>query len=326
MPVLEVAGLRVEIGGVPILRGVDFAVEAGRTLGIVGESGCGKTMTGLAVMGMLPPAARVAAGRITLDGRDLTALSKRDWLEVRGQEVAMVMQDPFASLNPMMRVGDQVAEVLRLHQGLGRAAAWAEAVRMLHKVGVPAPEESARKFPHQMSGGQRQRVVIACAFVARPKVLIADEPTTALDVTLQAQILRLLRELQREEGTAVVLVSHDVGVIAAMSDEVAVFYAGQVVESGPAGDVLHRPQHPYTQALLDALPRQGQTRLRSIEGQPPAFGSLPGGCAFSPRCPKRIEPCGQEPALSPAGKGRAVRCWLAASAGERPVDGVDLGV
>ena len=326
MPVLEVSGLRVEIGGVPILRGVDFNVEAGKTLGIVGESGCGKTMTGLAVMGMLPPAARVASGRIALGGRDLTAISKREWLDVRGQDVAMVMQDPFASLNPMMRVGDQVAEVLRLHRGLGRAEAWKEAARMLQKVGVPAPEESARKFPHQMSGGQRQRIVIACAFVARPKVLIADEPTTALDVTLQAQILRLLRDLQREEGTAVVLVSHDVGVIAAMSDEVAVFYAGQVVESGPAGQVLHRPEHPYTQALLDALPRQGQTRLRSIDGQPPAFGSLPAGCAFAPRCPKRFERCDQEPSLLPASDGRAVRCWLAASAGQRSVDGVDLGV
>lgn len=326
MPVLEVSGLRVEIGGVPILRGVDFAVDAGKTLGIVGESGCGKTMTGLAVMGMLPPAARVASGRILLDGRELTALSKREWLDVRGQDVAMVMQDPFASLNPMMRVGDQVAEVLRLHRGLGRSDAWTEAVRMLQKVGVPAPEESARKFPHQMSGGQRQRIVIACAFVARPKVLIADEPTTALDVTLQAQILRLLRDLQREEGTAVVLVSHDVGVIAAMSDEVAVFYAGQVVESGPAGEVLHRPEHPYTQALLDALPRQGQTRLRSIDGQPPAFGSLPAGCAFAPRCPKRFDRCDQEPSLLPVADGRAVRCWLASSAGQRSVDGVDLGV
>lgn len=308
MPLLEVRDLHVSFGPVEVLRGVSFEVEAGKSLGVVGESGCGKSMTGLAVMGMLPPAARVPRGQIVLEGRDLTQIGKSEWLDVRGQEIALVMQDPFTSLNPMMRVGDQIAEVYRLHQGLARAQARAKAVEVLKMVGVPDPERSARKYPHQMSGGQRQRVVIGCAFASKPKVLIADEPTTALDVTLQAQILRLLKELQAEHGTALVLISHDIAVIGSVADEVAVFYAGRIVEQGAAAAVLKSSQHPYTQALLQAMPRRGADRLAQIPGSPPAFDAMPVGCSFSPRCPHVFDACSTEPDLV----GQCA-CWLHAS-------------
>jgi oligopeptide transport system ATP-binding protein len=222
----------------------------------------------------------------------------------------MVMQDPFTSLNPMMRVGDQIAEVYRVHQRIGKTEAGKKAVEMLKKVGVPAPEDSARKYPHQMSGGQRQRVVIAIAFASRPKLLIADEPTTALDVTLQAQILHLLKDLQREVGTAVILISHDIGVIGALSDRICVYYAGRVVETGTAAQVLTNPQHPYTKALMAALPTVGAERLAAIGGQPPSLSLLPKGCSFAPRCPHKFEKCEQDPALFEVGDGHAAACWL----------------
>lgn len=311
MPVLEIRDLHVGFGPTEVLRGVSLSVDAGQTLGVVGESGCGKSMTGLAVMGMLPPAANRVTGQILLEGRDLLAIPKKAWLDVRGQEVAMVMQDPFTSLNPMMRVGDQIAEVYVLHQGFSWAEGRRRAVEMLEKVGVPAPPESARKYPHQMSGGQRQRVVIACAFASKPKVLIADEPTTALDVTLQAQILRLLNDLQREEGTAVVLISHNIGVIGSVADNVAVFYAGRVVENGSVEAVLRTPAHPYTQALLEAMPKRGQERLAQIPGQPPRFDAMPEGCSFRPRCGFAFERCAAEPGLLPCGPGHGAACWKA---------------
>ena len=310
MATLEVQGLHVRVGDVHILRGVDFSVDRGKTLGVVGESGCGKSMTGLALMGMLPRGA-VVEGSVRLDGRELLSLKRKEWLDIRGQEVSMVMQDPFTSLNPVMQVGWQIAEVFTLHQGLSRAAAWEKAVEMLRKVGVPAPEESAHKYPHQMSGGQRQRVVIAIAFASTPKVLVADEPTTALDVTLQAQILRLLKQMQEETGTAVVLISHDIGVIGSLADDIAVFYAGRVVESGPAEDVLRRAQHPYTQALLRSVPQVGMDRLHVIDGQPPILANLPPGCAFAPRCPHRFEKCGEDPMPIMSGRQKA-ECWLLA--------------
>lgn len=308
---LEVTGLEVEVGGVPILRGVRFALEAGRTLGVVGESGCGKSMTALAAMGMLPPGGRVTAGSIRLNGRDLTSLHEREWRRVRGAEIALVMQDPFSSLNPTMRVGWQVAEALKLHRSMGRRRAWVEAVRLLADVGVPNAAASARRYPHQMSGGQRQRVVIATAFACRPKVLIADEPTTALDATLQAQILRLIQDLRTEEGAAVMLISHDIGVIAACAEQVAVFYAGRVVETGPTAQVLATPRHPYSRALMAAMPRPGVDRLESIPGQPPKFDALPTGCAFAPRCPLRFERCEQEPGLVAIEPVRSAACWMA---------------
>lgn len=310
MPVLEVDDLRVRIGGTPILRGVSLSLESGQTLGVVGESGCGKSMTGLAVMGMLPAGGTVESGSIRLDGREITGLTAKQWREVRGRQVALVMQDPFTSLNPMMRVGHQVAEALLLHRRVSRDKAWRQSVEMLERVGVPAPETSARRYPHQLSGGQRQRVVLAIAFACRPKVLIADEPTTALDVTLQAQILRLIQELKDTHGTAVMLISHDVGVIGTLSSRVAVFYAGRVVETGPAESVLHSPGHPYTQALLAALPRRGQTELPAIAGQPPNPTTMPPGCPFAPRCPRRYDRCDREPGLLPLAPQHGAACWL----------------
>ena len=268
-------------------------------------------MTGFAIMGMLQAPGRVSAGSIKLDGRELVGLNEREYREVRGEQIALVMQDPFTSLNPMMRVGDQIAEAFVLHQNLSWKAAREQAIEMLGKVGVPSPASSARKYPHQMSGGQRQRVVIAIAFACRPKVLIADEPTTALDVTLQAQILRLLRQLQEEEGTAVMLISHDIGSIASVSQRIAVFYAGKIVEVGPAAQVLQEPAMPYTKALLNALPDPSKDRLEAIKGQPPDFTMLGNDCAFRPRCPYAIEKCLQEPGLLRIGVDHQAACWRA---------------
>jgi oligopeptide/dipeptide ABC transporter ATP-binding protein len=307
--ILEVRDLEVSFGDVRILRGLSFDLEAGQTLGVVGESGCGKSMTGFALMGMLQAPGRITGGSIRLDGRELVGMREREWRQVRGEKIALVMQDPFTSLNPMMRVGDQIGEALILHQRLTRREAWRRSVEMLEKVGVPIPENSARKYPHQMSGGQRQRVVIGMAFACRPRVLIADEPTTALDVTLQAQILRLLRDLQRDEGTAVMLISHDIGAIAAVSHRIAVFYAGRIVELGPSEAVLRRPSMPYTQALLNALPTAGKERLEAIAGLPPDFARMPEGCPFRPRCPLAFEKCVAEPPLIPVWEGQSGACW-----------------
>ncbi len=310
MAVLEVRDLGVSFGDLQILRGVSFDLEVGRTLGVVGESGCGKSMTGFAVMGMLPPGG-LLTGSIKLDGRELVGLKEKQWREIRGDQIGLVMQDPFTSLNPMMKIGHQIAECYQLHQGLRKKQAWEKSVEMLEKVGVPVPEASARKYPHQMSGGQRQRVVIAMAFACRPKVLIADEPTTALDVTLQAQILRLLNELQEKEGTAVMLISHDIGAIASISQRIAVFYAGRIVEMGPAEPVLRHAAMPYTRALLNALPTAGKTRLEAISGYPPDFSDLPKGCSFSPRCPLRFSKCEEEPGLLPVSTDHRAACWRA---------------
>lgn len=312
MALLEVRDLEVSFGSTRILRGISFDLEAGQTLGVVGESGCGKSMTGFAIMGMLQRPGRISNGSIKLDGRELVGLPEREMRKVRGEQIALVMQDPFTSLNPMMRVGDQIAEALVLHQDMKHAEAWKKSVEMLDRVGVPAPDSSARKYPHQMSGGQRQRVVIAIAFACNPKVLVADEPTTALDVTLQAQILRLLRDLQEKEGTAVMLISHDIGAIGAVSSKVAVFYAGRIVETGPADKVLLQPKHPYTSALLAALPRVGMDRLEAIGGYPPQFGSLGPECSFAARCPFRFDKCDLEPGLVAVDGDRSAACWLAA--------------
>ncbi|RYG46691.1 ABC transporter ATP-binding protein [bacterium] len=309
MAILEVRGLEVSFGSTKILRSVDFDLNAGETLGVVGESGSGKSMTGFAIMGMLQRPGRVSAGSIKLEGRELVGLREREMRSIRGKEIALVMQDPFTSLNPMMKIGDQIAEALVLHRGMKRGAAWKASIEMLDTVGVPVPEVSANKFPHQMSGGQRQRVVIAMAFACRPKVLIADEPTTALDVTLQAQILRLLRQLQEQEGTAVMLISHDIGAIASISARIAVFYAGRVVETGPTEAVLRHGGHPYTRSLLNALPRVGTSRLEAIGGAPPDFAALPTGCSFAPRCPLRIERCNEEPPLLAVSPLQAAACW-----------------
>lgn len=325
-PILELRDVEVGFGSAKILRGVSLELYPGETLGVVGESGCGKSMTGFAVMGMLPKPGKVTAGSIRLEGRELTTLTNREWLDVRGDQIALVMQDPFTSLNPMMRVGEQIAEALRLHQKMSREQANRKAVELLDQVGVPVPEASARKYPHQMSGGQRQRVVIAIAFACRPKVLIADEPTTALDVTLQAQILRLIREMQERDGTAVMLISHDIGVIGALSTRVAVFYAGRVVEVGTSREVLLSPAHPYTKALLSAMPTAGKTVLASLPGQPPDLSTLGGGCAFAERCPVRCDRAESDPTLTPIGQADDHRaaCWRVdalepAQVGETPL-------
>lgn len=284
-------------------------LEAGKTLGVVGESGCGKSMTAFAIMQMLQPPLNVLDGSIEFEGRDLTKLSQKEMRKVRGKDIGLVMQDPFTSLNPMMVAGDQIAESIVLHRGLSWAEARREAVELLDKVGVPSPESSAKKYPHQMSGGQRQRVVIATAFACKPKVLLADEPTTALDVTLQAQILRLLKQLQEEVGTAIMLISHDIGAIAAVSDDIAVFYGGNVVEKGTTEQVLRTPAMPYTMALLRALPGADRKRLQSIEGSPPSFANFPTGCPFGPRCEFRVERCDVAPELAPVQGDHICACW-----------------
>ena len=309
MAVLEVRDLEVSFGAIRILRGVSFDLEAGQTLGVVGESGCGKSMTGFAIMGMLQPPGTITAGSIKLDGKELVGLKEKLLRNIRGDQIALVMQDPFTSLNPMMKIGNQIGEAFRLHQGMSKKEAWGKAVEMLEKVGVPDPVGAARKYPHQMSGGQRQRVVIAIAFACKPAVLIADEPTTALDVTTQAQILRLIRDLQQTEGTAVMLISHDIGAIASISQRIAVFYGGQIVESGRSEQVLTRAAMPYTRALLNALPRAGMDRLESIGGSPPDFSDMPPGCPFSPRCPLRFSKCDESPGLVQIETGHASSCW-----------------
>jgi len=308
MAVISVRGLEVHFGPVQILRGVGFDLREGETLGVVGESGCGKSMTGLALMGMVPRPGRVA-GSIQFEGRELVGQSEKDWRALRGSKLAVVMQDPFSSLNPVMRVGDQVAEVFQIHERMSHRDAWKKAVEMIDHVGIPDPERSARKYPHEMSGGQRQRVVIACAFAGKPKALIADEPTTALDVTIQAQILRLMQDLQKEYGTAILLISHDIGVIGSVSQRVAVFYAGSVVEEGPAHSVLGSPAHPYTKALLAAVPNPAVERLANIPGQPPRFDEPIVGCPFAPRCSVRYEACDKAPALTATSDGHLAACW-----------------
>jgi oligopeptide/dipeptide ABC transporter ATP-binding protein len=306
---LHVQDLKVAFGQTEILRGVSFFLRAGETLGIVGESGCGKSMTAFALMGMLPAPGKVVGGSIRFEGTELVGLLERRYRKLRGEQIALVMQDPFTSLNPLMRVGEQIAETLRVHRGLSHKAAKARAIELLQEVGVPNPPASARKYPHEMSGGQRQRVVIAIAFACNPKLLIADEPTTALDVTLQAQIMLLLKRLQEQHHTAVIVISHDIGVIGALSDRVCVFYAGRIVESGSAQAVLRGPAHPYTQGLLGAMPSKSREPLSSIPGQPPSFASMPDGCAFRPRCRLAMETCEQMPPDFEL-EDRLCACWL----------------
>lgn len=308
VPVLEVNQLEVAIGASQILRGVSFELESAKTLGVVGESGCGKSITGMTIMGMAPGGAKIS-GSIKLDGVELIGMPESQMRRIRGAKIAIVMQDPFTSLNPMMRVGKQIEEVLRLHQNLSPESAQKQSVHLLEHVGVPSPQASAQKYPFQMSGGQRQRVVIAIAFACKPDILIADEPTTALDVTLQAQILRLIRDLQQEVGTAVMLISHDIGVIASVSDRICVYYAGRVIETGSAEEVLRQPSHPYTRALLGAVPSEDKSRLKTIPGQPPDLQKPILGCSFRERCTERFEKCSDDPTLFRVNEGHDAACW-----------------
>jgi oligopeptide transport system ATP-binding protein len=317
---LEVQDLRTVFatkdGNVKAVDGVSFHLDAGETLGIVGESGCGKSVTAMSIMGLQRPG-RIVGGKVLFKGNDLTKASEAEMREVRGQQIAMIFQDPMTSMNPVFKTGWQVAEPLRLHRGVDFAKALAGAVAMLGRVGIPSPAERAKNFPHQFSGGMRQRAMIAMGLTTTPQVLIADEPTTALDVTIQAQILDLLRTVNREFGTATILITHNLGVVAGMCERVMVMYAGKVVESGPTEDVFAHPKHPYTWSLLRSIPRLDAERhepLKPIEGLPPNLIDLPPGCAFQPRCPFRIERCSRDtPALNRVGDTQLAACWVTQS-------------
>jgi peptide/nickel transport system ATP-binding protein len=315
-PVLEVLGLSVEFatdrGPLRAVDGVSFSVAAGQTLAIVGESGCGKSVTALAVMGLLPQGIRLG-GAIRLLGEELLGHPGDSWAGRRGRDLAMVFQEPMTSLNPAFTAGEQVAEALRLHEHLSPRAAMDRAVEMLARVRIPEATRRAAQYPHQLSGGMRQRVMIAMALACKPRLLICDEPTTALDVTVQAQILSLLDELKRETGTAVVLITHDLGVVADHADQVAVMYAGRIAEAAPAATLFARPEHPYTIGLLGAVPsiEGGAGRLASIEGTVPDLRSPPPGCRFAPRCPFAGADCDAQPPLAEVGPGHAAACWRA---------------
>ena len=320
-PLLEVRDLRTQFttreGVVKAVDGVSFELHSGETLGIVGESGCGKSVTALSIMRLVPRPGRIVGGEVLFEGRDLTKLTDAQMQEVRGESIAMIFQDPMTSLNPVFRVGWQVSEPLLLHRAVPQAKALGEATAMLGRVGIPSPEARARDYPHHFSGGMRQRAMIAMGLTTTPPVLIADEPTTALDVTIQAQILDLLRNANREFGTATILITHNLGVVAGMCERVMVMYAGRIVESGPTVDVFAHPKHPYTWSLLRSIPRLDAERhepLKPIEGMPPDLSALPEGCAFHPRCPFKIERCSRDiPALNRVGESQLAACWVTQS-------------
>ncbi|MCC6210820.1 MAG: ABC transporter ATP-binding protein [Burkholderiales bacterium] len=321
-PLLEVEGLKVEFdtwdGRVRVLDGVSLSVSPGETLGIVGESGCGKSMTALAVMGLVPkPAGHVTGGAIRYRGEDLVKASDGRMRDLRGNRIAMIFQEPMTSLNPVFTVGDQIAETARLHLGLSPAEARKRAVEMLRAVHIPEAERRVAEYPHQFSGGMRQRVMIAMALACEPEVLIADEPTTALDVTVQAQIFDLLEELRAAEGTAIVLITHDMGATAEMADRVVVMYAGRKVEEGPVDAILGNPAHPYTQGLLACRPNlqlghaAARPQLHEIPGVVPPLHLLGRGCAFADRCPRAMPRCGEAfPPAYDVGESHAAACWL----------------
>jgi oligopeptide/dipeptide ABC transporter ATP-binding protein len=316
-PLLAVDDLRVHLftkrGVVRAVDGVGFALSAGESLGIVGESGCGKTMTALSLMRLIPsPPARIVSGRIIFDGENIATLDEARLRALRGDSMAMIYQDPMTTLNPVFSVGEQIAEGVRLHRDATRAAALARAVEMLELVGIPDPARCAQSYPHQLSGGMRQRAVIAMALACHPKLLIADEPTTALDVTIQAQILDLMRRLQQELGTAIILITHDLGVIADLVDTVVVMYAGKVVERALVKQLFAVPRHPYTQGLLRSVPslETREHRMRTIEGTVPSAYAMPSGCRFHPRCGIARDVCRtDEPPLVPDGAGGEAACW-----------------
>lgn len=317
LPLLSIQGLsthlRTPAGIARVVDGVSLSVEKGRTLAVVGESGSGKSMLARSIMRIVPsPPGVHAGGRVMLNGQDLCALSEHEMSRIRGREIAMVFQDPMTSLNPVLRIGDQITEVVRHHLGMSKATARACALELLISVGIPMPERRLDEYPHQLSGGLRQRIIIAIALACKPQLLIADEPTTALDVSIQAQILRLLRRYQRDNGMGMIFVSHDLGTVAGLADEIAVMYAGRIVERGPTMQVLRSPRMPYTEALLRSIPRldaPGHGRLEAIPGRPPALAALPRGCAFHDRCSYASSGCREErPAL--VGADHAVACWF----------------
>jgi len=302
--------------GARVVRAVDavsLSVDAGETLGIVGESGSGKSTLALTIMRLLPPAAHIVSGQMLLDGEDLLQKPPAEMRHIRGKRIAMILQDPMASLNPLFTIGNQVAEPIQIHEKTSRSAAWTRARELLKAVRIPSPEARVRQYPHEMSGGMRQRIVGAIGISCQPRLLIADEPTTSLDLTIQAQYLNLLRELQRAHGLALIFITHNLGIVAKMCDQLAVMYAGRVVESGSVSRIFNAPAHPYTKALLGSIPHMGDPlhRLTAIAGQPPDLAALPRGCSFAPRCPQAVDRCRVEapPAFS-IGEGRMARCWL----------------
>ena len=315
-PVIEVRDLRVEFPGrrgtVTALADISLSIRAGEILGVVGESGAGKSMTGLAIQGLLEQPGRISAGEVWLGSRRIDKLDDCEMERIRGREIGAIFQDPLTSLNPLFTVGAQLTETIRHHLTMSKMAARKRAVQLLGDVGIPSPEERINHYPHQFSGGMRQRVVIALALAASPKLIIADEPTTALDVSVQAQIISLLRKLCKEKQTAVMLVTHDMGVIAEAADRVAVMYAGRLIEIGPVEQILHAPRHPYTQGLMASIPSLGARvkKLNQIDGSMPRLDAIPDGCAFNPRCKFTGPRCLRErPELTPAGMG-STACWL----------------
>ncbi len=319
MALLEVEDLRVTFGGrdradVRAVDGVSFAVDAGQTIGLVGESGCGKSVTSLAIMGLLPSTGVRVDGSVSFDGRQLLTLSTDQLRDIRGRDITMVFQDPMTSLNPVITIGLQVTEVLSRHRGMGKGEARAEAAALLRRVGIPDPDRRLKDYPHQLSGGMRQRALIAMALACQPRVMIADEPTTALDVTIQAQILDLLKQLTEETGAALIMITHDLGVVAGLCDTVNVMYSGRIVESAPRRELFADPRHPYTHGLLASIPRLDHPRgtpLRPIPGSPRDVLPWAQGCAFAPRCGQPVDACRQEaPGLGPIGSSGAhdLRC------------------
>ncbi len=323
-PLVEVKDLHTEFhtedGLVKAVDGVNLHIGRGETLGVVGESGCGKSVTALSIMRLIPwPPGRIASGDIRFEGRDVLKLPEDEMRKIRGNEISMIFQEPMTSLNPVFTVGEQIAETVELHQGLKRKEAMDKAVEMFKLVGIPLPERRVKEYPHQLSGGMRQRVMIAMALSCNPKLLIADEPTTALDVTIQAQILELMKKLKQELGMAIMLITHDLGVVAEMTERVVVMYAGKVVEEAPVRELYKHPLHPYTQGLLRSIPRLNapKERLHVIEGVVPSLMNLPPGCRFAGRCPHAFDKCRREqPSLRVVkgndgdGSRHAVSCWL----------------
>ncbi|WP_420328815.1 ABC transporter ATP-binding protein [Mameliella sp.] len=312
--VLELRGLQTSFvtpaATIHALRDLSLTVQRGEILGLVGESGSGKSLTGFSINRLISPPGRVTEGEVRLHGQNILALSEPEMRGLRGRKIAMIFQDPMMTLNPVLRIGTQIRDALLAHEKLDKAEVHRRAIAALDEVGIPAPEDRLSAYPHQLSGGMRQRVAIAIALLHQPDLIIADEPTTALDVTIQGQILALVQRLCRDRGTALIWISHDLAVVAGLADRVAVMYAGRIVEEGPVDDILDAPAHPYTQGLIASVPVPGQRggRLQQIPGRMPLLTDLPPGCAFAPRCPRATEACATMPALTPVNSTRAVRC------------------